>query len=308
MAFNLVDLVRDQFGEQILGQVSNTLGTDASQTSTAVGGALPTILKSLLSSADSSSGAASVYDTVQHQDDSVLDNLGDALSGDANSLIANGSKTLGSLLGDDTLAKLAAAVASYSGIDKNSAGSLLGLAAPIIFGVIKRKVMGEGLDAGGLAAMLSGQKDNIKAAMPPQLAALIEPPETESDETITIERKPIPKPEPTPAVAATNAKAPQAKTQQSRSMWSKILPLVAIAVVVLLALNMCGGGDDAADTSSLQVPDAPAVAALDMGKQIGDVLGTATSTLNSITDVESAQAALPDIEAMNKARQRNRYA
>lgn len=277
MAFNIVDLIKDQLGDQILGQVGNVLGADSTATGKAVGGALPAILKSLLPSAGSSSGAESIFNTVNEQDDGLLDNLGSLLGGDTSSMIGTGTKALGSLLGDNALGKLAGAVASFSGLGKSSGGSLLGLLAPIIFGVIKRKVVGEGLDVGGLASMLSGQKDNIEKAMPAGLTDLINQPTT---------------PEPAPAMAATSA------PEEGSSIWRKLLPLLALVVIGWLALKMFGGsGDQAVDTGALQVPDA-AMAGADVGKQIGDVLGSATSTLSGITDVESAQAALPDIEAM----------
>ncbi len=277
MAFNIVDLIKDQLGDQILGQVGNVLGADSTTTGKAVGGALPAILKSLLPSAGSSSGAESIFNTVNEQDDGLLDNLGSLLGGDTSSMIGTGTKALGSLLGDNALGKLAGAVASFSGLGKSSGGSLLGLLAPIIFGVIKRKVVGEGLDVGGLASMLSGQKDNIEKAMPAGLTDLINQPTT---------------PEPAPAMTAASA------PEEGSSIWRKLLPLLALVVIGWLALKMFGGsGDQAVDTGALQVPDA-AMAGADVGKQIGDVLGSATSTLSGITDVESAQAALPDIEAM----------
>ncbi|MGI9293582.1 MAG: DUF937 domain-containing protein [Pseudomonadales bacterium] len=278
MAFNLVDLIKDQLGDQILGQVGNILGADATQTGTAVGGALPAILKSLLTSAGTSSGAESIFNTVNEQDDGILDNLGSLLGGDTSSMIEVGTKALGSLLGDNALGKLAGAVASFSGIGKSSGGSLLGLLAPIIFSVVKRKVVGEGLDIGGLASMLTGQKDNIDAAMPQGLADLINPPAAA---------------EPAPAMAAVSA-----PEEEGSSIWRKLLPLLAVVVVGWLALKMFGGGDEAADAGSVQLPDASSVAGMDVGKQIGDVLGSATNTLSGITDVESAQAALPDINAM----------
>lgn len=278
MSFDLIDLIKDQLGDQILGQVGNVLGADATQTGAAVGGALPAILKSLLTSASTSSGAESILNTINDQDDSLLDNLGDLLGGDTSSLIGAGTKALGSLLGDNALGRLAGAISSFSGIDKSSGGSLLGLLAPIIFSVVKRKVVGEGLDSGGLASMLSGQKDNIDKAIPAGLADLLNPPAT---------------PEPAPAMAAVSA------PEEGSSMLRKLLPVAAVVIVGFMALKMLGGSDDQpADTSSMQLPDASSVAGMDVGQQLGDVLGSATDTLSGITDVESAQAALPDIEAM----------
>ncbi len=171
MAFNLVDLVKDQVGSAVMNQLGSALGGNSDVTEKAVGGAIPSILQGLMGSASTSSGAESLFKAVQDQDDGILSNLGDLIGGGADSPFASaGSGVLSSLLGGGALGNLASAVAGFSGLGKSSSNSLMGLLAPIIFSVIKRKVLGGGLNAASLASMMMGQKDNIAAAMPAGLS------------------------------------------------------------------------------------------------------------------------------------------
>jgi len=171
MAFNLVDLVKDQVGSAVMNQLGSALGGNSDVTEKAVGGAIPSILQGLMGSASTNSGAESLFKAVQDQDDGILSNLGDLIGGGADSPFASaGSGVLSSLLGGGALGNLASAVAGFSGLGKSSSNSLMGLLAPIIFSVIKRKVLGGGLNAASLASMMMGQKDNIAAAMPAGLS------------------------------------------------------------------------------------------------------------------------------------------
>lgn len=171
MAFNLVDLVKDQVGSAVMNQLGSALGGNSDITEKAVGGAIPSILQGLMGSASTNSGAESLFKAVQDQDDGILSNIGDLIGGGADSPFASaGSGVLSSLLGGGALGNLASAVAGFSGLGKGSSNSLMGLLAPIIFSVIKRKVLGGGLNAASLASMMMGQKDNISAAMPAGLS------------------------------------------------------------------------------------------------------------------------------------------
>ena len=78
---------------------------------------------------------------------STLDSLGSMLGGrGASDLMQGGSRILSSLFGGraDTLA---GALASFAGLRRGSATSLLSLAAPIVMGVLGKQVAARGLDA-----------------------------------------------------------------------------------------------------------------------------------------------------------------
>lgn len=167
MSFNIVDLVKDQISDQILGQMGGLLGDQSSKAEAGVANAIPALLSGITNRAGVPGGADSLFGAVQNQDDGLLDNLGAMLGGSqSRSMIDQGSSVLGSLLGNSGLGSLAGVLSGLTGLSKGNTGSLMGMLAPIIFSVLKRKVLGGGLNAGGLLDMLKGQNNNINAAMP----------------------------------------------------------------------------------------------------------------------------------------------
>lgn len=167
MSFNIVDLVKDQVQGQLIGQMGNLLGNESSKAAGATDSMIPALLSGLMGASSTSNGAESLFQATQDQDDGLLDNLGSLLGGgQASSVIDNGNSLLSGLLGSGGLGKLAGALASFSGLSKGGTSSLMGMLAPVIIGILKRKVMGGGLNAGGLASMLMDQKSNIGSALP----------------------------------------------------------------------------------------------------------------------------------------------
>ena len=82
---------------------------------------------------------------------------------------------LSSLFGAGKLDGLASAIGRSSGINQSSAGSLLGALAPVVLGALGREQRSQGLDAQGLARLLTNQKDSIVRALPAGLASELGP-------------------------------------------------------------------------------------------------------------------------------------
>ena len=80
--------------------------------------------------------------------------------------IETSTSTLKSLLGGTTTSALTAAISKYAGIGDGGSKSLLGLLGPVVMGVLAKQQRATGLDASGLANLLSSQKDNIVSALP----------------------------------------------------------------------------------------------------------------------------------------------
>lgn len=169
MSFNLVELVTSQFGGPALGQLGALLGEDNNKTESALGAAIPGLLNGITSSAQAD-GGASLFNTINDQDDSILDNIGGMLTGgNSGNIMQQGSGILGSLLGNGAAGGLASAISAFTGIGGKSSSGLMGILTPIILGLIKRKLFGGGgfnQNAGGLMSLLDSQKSNVQAAMP----------------------------------------------------------------------------------------------------------------------------------------------
>ena len=281
MSFNLIDLVKDQLSDQVMGQLGGVLGGSADQNSSAISSALPGLLSGLTNAGSSSDGANALLGAINDQDDSILDNLGGLLSGSGQSSMMNaGSSILGSLLGGGGLGSLVSAIAGFSGLGKGPAKGLLGLLAPVIFGVLKRKLLGGGgMNVSSLMGMLNGQKDNVAAAMP----AGFEDQLNASGFTNN--------------VASNVAGAAQNAANEGKSMLGRLLPIALIVGALLFAYNMFfkGGVDDAVDATKEAVSSNMDMNAGEVSGQLTGAMSSVTDSLGSITDVESAEAALPQL-------------
>jgi outer membrane protein OmpA-like peptidoglycan-associated protein len=79
-------------------------------------------------------------------------------------LLSQGSSLVSWLFGTRT-GNVAEAIASASGMAMSSASTLLALATPAVFALLKRYLSQNRLDAGGLAGLLAGQRDNLRTQL-----------------------------------------------------------------------------------------------------------------------------------------------
>jgi len=175
MSFNIMDMVKGQVSDQLVGQIGGLLGESPDKARNAVDSALPTLLAGIGESAQDANGADALFNLVNRQDDSVVDNIGSMIgSNQSSELIESGTRGLGSLLGSNGVTTMITGLAGQTGLGKGSAGSLLGLMTPMVVGQLKRKAGADGLNASGLASMLKGQGTNISAAMPSGMIGQLE--------------------------------------------------------------------------------------------------------------------------------------
>jgi hypothetical protein len=81
-------------------------------------------------------------------------------------LVENGTKALGSLLGPAVLSGLGGALGKYTGLGGTATSAVLGLLAPVVMGTLGKQASAGSLNAGGLASLLASQTTNISAALP----------------------------------------------------------------------------------------------------------------------------------------------
>ena len=296
MSFNIVDLVKDHLTDQVMETVGGMIGGNTAQTGSALSGALPGLLNSFMNSGSSSSGAGALFDAVNNQDDSILDTLTDALSGSGqNSLASSGSSLLGSLLGNSGTGGLANAVSSLSGLGKGSSSTLLGMLAPIVLGVIKRKLIGGGgLNVSSLMDMFTGQKQNIQAAIPSGFLDSINSSTQEARHT-------------TAHTETTAHTVDTRRSDEGSSFLKKWLPLLIFLAGLFILYNLFFNKstetesiEQRATTLEAQQPATESTPDMSqnnpsMVNDIRNSLGTIASGLNNIKDVDSAKQALPAI-------------
>ncbi len=327
MSFNLVDLVKGQFGGPALGQLGALLGEDSDKTEAALGAAVPGLLSGLTSAANAD-GGASLFNAVKDQDDSLLDNIGGLLTGgNSSNVMDQGSNLLGSILGNGAAGSLASAVSSLTGIGGKSSSGLMSILMPIVLGMVKRKVFGGGgfaQNAGGLLSLLNGQKDNIQAAMPSGLQNQLQSAGFMDQisnlgggaaSAVSGAAGAAGNAAGNIADAAGNAaghvgnaagnavdgaaNAAGNAASSGGGFLRKFLPIAAIVAIALFAWKLLTGNKDVelpnASVPSIEVPSVD-VGGVNIGDEIGGIFGGATDAISGITDSASAEAAVPALQ------------
>lgn len=292
MAFNVMDMVLKQLTPDNIKAVASMLGEDQGKVSSAMSGAAPAILGGLVSSFSEPSGRQAFERQLDQADGGIMDNLAGMLGGGGgggSSLVNTGASMLGSLMGDNKMGMLASAISSFSGMSSGSTKSLLGLATPMLLGMLKSKGKSDGLGASGLIDMLMGQKDNIAGALPPQLGSalsgtgLLDGVLGKAGGAATA------------AAAATSAAGKQA-ADKGGSLLGKLIPLILLVLVAWLAYQfLLKPGDEPTSSSSVG-----SVGAVQLSDQLELLMGQAGNALAGINSVDDARNALSSLESVDR--------
>jgi hypothetical protein len=172
MTDNLVSAISRFLTPELIGKMASVSGLDRGTTQSAVGACVPAILSSMADLAAKPGGARQLADTIAEQPSGMLSNLAQTL-GTGGMSAEKGGGMLSSLLGGGVLNTLVSTLSRFVGIGEGSTRTLMGLLAPVVLGVLGREQRAAGLETGGLARMLMGQKDQIAAAMPVGLSDLL---------------------------------------------------------------------------------------------------------------------------------------
>lgn len=172
MSFNVLDLAKGYLTDAVVGKLAGSVGEDSSLITKALGAAVPALLGGVLKSGSTSSGLSGIMDVLKNNDHSVLDNLGDVLgnSDKSSGMMSAGSSILSSVLGNSG-SGIMNAVSAFTGLGGGSTSSIFSFLAPVVMGIIGKKVQSDGLGMSGLGDLLTSQKDIVSKALPAGLAS-----------------------------------------------------------------------------------------------------------------------------------------
>ena len=149
------EMITQRISGAVAAQLSQLLGVSESTAQTAVQLAVPVILAALARNASKPQGAQELHQAVaSDHDGSILDQLSSYMG---NPQAANGAGILGHVLGGQRPA-VENNLAQATGLDQNSAGSLLEMVAPMVMGAVGREQQQNGLDPNGLSEFLVQQQ------------------------------------------------------------------------------------------------------------------------------------------------------
>jgi hypothetical protein len=299
MATNLVTEIAEALGPTIVTRIASGLGLGESSTQKAVNAAGPALLAALISLVSKPQGATKLNDAVAKQEPGVLSSLANVIGESGQrAFIDKGASVLTSLLGGKTLSGLSSALAQYAGIGEGGSKSLLGLLGPAVLGILGQEQRDRGLDASGLARLLTSQKDNVTHALPSGFSKYLG--EAGISDRVTGPTKPA------------------YQTRSEYFPWRWLLGALALLAIGALAWHLLSGRHrQVVETTSPKVEapyaqetsptgEAPYVGLLAKlrGIKVGDVdVGElATSAVNDlhssvvgIKDEATAQAAVPEL-------------
>jgi len=300
MATNLVSLAMQFLTPDMVGRIATALGFDRNKVQSAISGAVPALLATFNDVATQPGGAQKLADAARQQTGS-FGNLASLLAaGDQSSLLDKGSQLLSSLVSGQNQNALIGAITKFTGLGQGASGSLLEMLAPIVMGTIGQHQSAAGaLNANGIANLFASQKDNIAAALPSGfdkllsgtglLSSLGDAARTataagsEATRTATSAAR---------AVGDTGQRAASAAAASSNWLYW----LVPIAAAVALAVFFAARPTEQVVQQGMKQAENLVPGGADIGKQISTSIASVRTTLDGVSDVASAQAALPKLQ------------
>ena len=174
----LLDSLRSLVTPDLVSRFSSQLGESEAVTAKAVDTALPALLAGLATRADDTSLMQRLFELFSSPalDSRTLSNPTSVIEatqpGSTSSLSQLGSQFLSLLFGGQTR-RISDGIAGASGARPTTASAVLGLAAPLVLGLLAKRTRDDGLDPSRLASLLLGQKSALLAALPAGVAALL---------------------------------------------------------------------------------------------------------------------------------------
>jgi hypothetical protein len=316
MATNLVSVVMQFLTPDMIAKIASVLGLDRTVVQKTIAGAIPALLASLADVASTPKGARQLTNTLTQQSDS-LESLRNLVGGAAgqNLVTETGTNMLSGLFGGGTLDTMAQTIGKFAGIGEGTSKSLLGMLGPVVLGALGQQQRSMGLDASGLASLLTSQKDQIAAAIPSGLADQMSAAGLIDGATESLRSG---------AAAASAAggrmaeasertfsRATESATTAARSSATSQWPYWLVAAAVVGGLAWFAFGRSGEDTVA-QVPPPPTtrtatgtvgaaptdltVGGLNLANQVNSSVGSIRTVLPGMTDAASAQAALPKLK------------
>jgi OmpA-OmpF porin, OOP family len=176
MSTTILEAAKSLLTPAVLGQIGSSLGESPEGVSKGMGAVLPALLMGLVTKSGNNDTMGQVMGLLGDKSNAgdFASNLGGLLGGNAaaSPLFGIGQKLL-SLLFGNTLGGVGNLLGTVTGLKGGAISSLLGLAAPLLMGLLKDKLAGGGVSS--LVSLLGAEKSGILSAAPAGLAALLDP-------------------------------------------------------------------------------------------------------------------------------------
>jgi hypothetical protein len=317
MATNLVSYEMQFLTPDMVGRIAGALGLSRSDAQSGVSAVVPALLAAFSGLADKPGGAQSLVNAVKQQS-GLPDNFAAMIGGsNQSSFIERGSSLLTSLLGSHDQSALTGVVARFTGLGQNKASSLAGTLTPVVMGLIGRQIGARGVDVGSLTSLLASQQEHIAQALPAGMGEVLDrtglstgleslraatgPAAAQAGRgptAATDQFRQYPSSTTRPAVTTGDRTPHDATSTFGIPNWAYwALPLIVLGGLLWYLL----GKPQQEQVTQQPAPPAQSqsvvVGGVDVKNMLGYSLSDLRTSLQSVTDVESAKAALPKLEA-----------
>jgi OmpA-OmpF porin, OOP family len=168
--FNLLDMAKSYFSNELVNKVSSHLGEDQGGISKAINAIFPSVIGTIADKATSTPDAADAVAKMAHSQNEggILNSIAGFLSPDtSHNMLGQSSGLIGSLFGNGGASNmLTTLVSNFAGIKSTSVGTILSMAVPTILGLIGKHSKENNLSSNAMATMLGEQKKSAMSMLP----------------------------------------------------------------------------------------------------------------------------------------------
>src|SRR5262245_48086211 len=169
MSTNLISVISQALTPSTISSIANALGLDAGAIEKAIRAAVPGFLSALVGVVTKPEGARQLANAIASPAVAKAGNIEGGAQASADAAMSQ----LSSLFGGNTLSALTSAVGKFAGVGEGSAKGLMAMVGPLVLNVLGKEQQKSGLDASGLANLLTSQKDSFAAALPAGVSNLL---------------------------------------------------------------------------------------------------------------------------------------
>ncbi len=213
MDTNLLKSLNGYLTPELISEASSLLGESNSGVTKALSGTMPTLLSGMLNNANNPKVMDGIFGLVNDKgfdSTKVLSSLPSLLSGSGNAATLGAGTNMLNLLFGNKQSGLFDLISSFAGVKSSSTSKLMGMAAPMILGMIGKS----GLNAGSLIKLLTSQKDEIHSALPSGFSDLMGYGKIEKDVKKAIH----------------NVRTPEPEKPKNKWLWPLLLAAAALAL------------------------------------------------------------------------------
>lgn len=159
----IMQMIMSQLGGNTVSQIAQKLGISPQVAEKAVSAAVPLLMSAMARNASNPQGATSLFNALTNDHDgSILDDVAGFIT---NAEAGPGAGILKHVLGQNRPV-IQKQLGKTTGIDANTMGKVLEMAAPLVMGALGRTTQQQSLDPIGLSNYLNVQRSQVQQQAP----------------------------------------------------------------------------------------------------------------------------------------------